>query len=87
MLTPIERYVEGLLEKSRAWLLENLPQDQDAPPDKLVDGVSKTARFEEFLGILLQHHDESGEVHSAGWRRTSRWWPAWATISRTFTPC
>jgi DNA helicase-2/ATP-dependent DNA helicase PcrA len=70
MLTLIERYVEGLLEKSRAWLLENLPQDQEAPLDKLVDGVRKTAQFKEFFGILLRHHDESGENRSEGWRRT-----------------
>jgi DNA helicase-2/ATP-dependent DNA helicase PcrA len=69
MLALIEQYVGELLEKSRAWLLENLPQGEDGPLGKLVDGARKAARFEEFFRILIQHHEDPGGNQPEGWRQ------------------
>jgi DNA helicase-2/ATP-dependent DNA helicase PcrA len=69
MLALIERYVAGLLEKSKAWLLDNLPQDQKAPVGELADEVRKTAKIEEFFRILLRRQGENGETRSEGWWR------------------
>ncbi|MFA5183680.1 MAG: UvrD-helicase domain-containing protein [Syntrophales bacterium] len=69
MLPLIERYLEGLLEKSRAWLLENLPHDGDDHLGKLVDEARKAVQFDEFFRILLRHQEDSGGNQSKGWRR------------------
>jgi len=67
----IERYVEELLDKSRSWLLENLPQVEEGPSCKLVNDVSKATQFQDFFKILLRHHEDPGENPSEGWRRVA----------------
>lgn len=70
MLPLIERYVEGLWEKSRDWLLEKMPpHDGEVPSGKLVEGVREAGQFEEFFRILLRHREDPGGNHSEGWRR------------------
>jgi DNA helicase-2/ATP-dependent DNA helicase PcrA len=69
MLALIERYVEDLLDKSRSWLLDNLPQGGEDCAGRLEDDVRKAPQFQEFFRILLQHHGEPGENCSEGRQR------------------
>ncbi len=69
MLALIERYVGALLDKSRVWLLENLPQVEEGPSCNLADDVSKATQFQDFFKILLRHHEDPGGNPSEGWRR------------------
>jgi DNA helicase-2/ATP-dependent DNA helicase PcrA len=69
MLALIERYVGELLDKSRSWLLENLPQEGEGPSYKLVDNARNAAQFQDFFRILLRHHEDPGEKHSEAWQR------------------
>ena len=65
----VERYVGELWDKSRSWLLENLPQGGEAPLGALVDGIREAAQFPDFFRVLLRHHEDAGEDCSEGWQR------------------
>lgn len=69
MLAMIEKYVEELLDKSKSWLLENLPQRGEEPSCGIVDGVRKNAHFPDFFRYLLRRHENPSENHSEAWQR------------------
>ncbi len=69
MLALIEQYVGELLEKSRAWLLENLPQGEDGPLGKLVEEVKNSPQFQDFFRILIRQPEDTGGNQVEGWRR------------------
>jgi len=69
MVSLVERYVGELHEKSKSWLLENLPQEKEAPLGALVNGIKEAAQFPDFFRVLLRHHQDTAEDPSAGWPR------------------
>jgi DNA helicase II / ATP-dependent DNA helicase PcrA len=57
VLELVDRYLDGLLTKSRNWFMEQLAQNHDPELDNIRTNLEAAKRFEDFLNILNTHPD------------------------------